>query len=306
MWRVIDELLGRVDCVTGNTSLTAEHFFQFFDAKVSGVRAATATAPEPIFSVAPTSCRLEQFAEISEQEVIKAVLSLTNKQCDFDPLPTWLLKENIKYVAPFITQLFNQSLRTGQVATAFNSVYVVPRLKKPDLDPDDVKNYRPISNLPVLAKLLERMVAKQLIAYLNLHGLMPRLQSAYRSGHSTETALMKVTGDILRILDSGDLATLALLNLSAAFDTVDHDVMLRRLRVSYGLTGVSLQWFTSYQLGRTQHILYAGRSSNASPVKYGVPQGSVLEPILFILYTADLVPLIEQHGLVPHLYANDA
>jgi len=117
---------------------------------------------------------------------------------------------------------------------------------------------------------------------------------------------MKVTGDILRILDSGDLATLALLDLSAAFDTVDHDVMLCRLRVSYGLTGVSLQWFTSYLLGRTQHIRYAGHSSNESPVKYGVPQGSVLGPILFILYTADLVPLIEQHGLVPHIYADEA
>jgi len=127
MWRVIDDLLGRVDCVTVNTSLTAEHFFQFFDAKVSGVRAATATAPEPMFSVVPTSCRLEQFAEISEQEVIKAVLSLNNKQCDFDQLPTWLLKENIEYVAPFINQLFNQSLRTGQIPTAFKSAYMLFR-----------------------------------------------------------------------------------------------------------------------------------------------------------------------------------
>jgi len=99
---------------------------------------------------------------------------------------------------------------------------------KPDFDIDDVTNHRPITNLPVLDKLLERIVSKQLVAYLNLHGLIPRLQSGYRSGHSTETALLKVSGDILRILDSGDLATLALLDLSAAFDNVDHDVMLRR------------------------------------------------------------------------------
>jgi len=143
------------------------------DAKVSKVGAATATAPKQVFSVAPTFCRLEQFAEISEQKVIKAVMSLNNKQYDFDQLPTWLLKENIECDAPFITRLFSQSLVTGQVPTAFKSVYVVPRLKKPDLGPDDVKNYRPISNLPVLAKLLERIVAKQLVAYLYLHGLMP-------------------------------------------------------------------------------------------------------------------------------------
>ena len=98
---------------------------------------------------------------------------------------------------------------------ALKSAYVVPRLKKPDLDEDDVKNYRPISNLPVLAKLLERIVAKQLVTYLTVHGLLPRLQSAYRARHSTETALLKVTSDILSALDNGDLASLALLDLSA-------------------------------------------------------------------------------------------
>ncbi len=147
MWRVIDDLLGRVDCVPGNTSLTADKFCEFFDAKVAGVRAATAAAPEPTYTVAPPSCRLERFAAVSEQEVIQAVRSLNNKQCDADPLPTWLLKDNIEYVAPFITRLFNQSLAPGQVPATFKSAYVVPRLKKPDLDHDDVKNYRPISNL---------------------------------------------------------------------------------------------------------------------------------------------------------------
>jgi len=97
MWQVIDDLLGQVNCITGNTSLTAEHVFQFFDANVSGVKAATATSPKPLFSVAPTSCRLQQFAEISEQEVIKAVMSLNNKQCDFDLLPTWLQSKKEKH-----------------------------------------------------------------------------------------------------------------------------------------------------------------------------------------------------------------
>ena len=233
--------------------------------------------------------------------------SLPDKQCDSDPLPTWLLKANISHLAPFVTRLLNASLATGQVPAALKSAYVVPRLKKPDLEVDDVKNYRPISNLPVLAKLLERIVAKQRVAYLTVQGLLPRLQSAYRSRHSTETALLKVTSDILSALDNGDLAALALLDLSAAFDTVDHDILLRRLRVSFGTDGVALQWFRSYLGGRTQFIKYRGCRSPEALVRYGVPQGSVLGPILFVLYyTADLVALIESHGLSPHLYADDA
>ena len=149
-------------------------------------------------------------------------------------------------------------------------------------------------------------MAKQLVTYLTVHGLLPRLQSAYRARHSTETALLKVTSDILSALDNGDLASLALLDLSAAFDTVDHDILLRRMRVSYGIDGVALQWFRSYLGGRTQFVKYRGCCSSKALVKYGVPQGSVLGPILFILYTADLVALIESHGLSPHLYADDS
>ena len=149
-------------------------------------------------------------------------------------------------------------------------------------------------------------MAKQLVTYLTVHGLLPRLQSAYRARHSTETALLKVTSDILSALDNGDLASLALLDLSAAFDTVDHDILLRRMRVSYGIDGVALQWFRSYLGGRTQFVKYRGCCSSKALVKYGVPQGSVLGPILFVLYTADLVALIESHGLSPHLYADDS
>ena len=113
----------------------------------------------------------------------------------------------------------------------------MPLLKKADLDPADAKSYRPISNLSVISKLLERLVCKQLVKYLKDNDLLPDLQSAYRAHHSTETAVLKVLSDILLALDTRDLAVLTLLDLSAAFDSVDHNTLLRRLQTSYGLSG---------------------------------------------------------------------
>jgi len=196
-------------------------------------------------------------------------------------------------------------LSTGVVPTCFKSAYITPLLKEAGLDSEDVKSYRPISNLPVLSKLLERVVARQLVDYLTTSGLLPDLQSAYRANHSTETALLKVLSDILLAVDSGDLAILALLDLSAAFDTVDHETLLRRLEVSYGLGGCAVKWFRSFLSDRTQFVRCGSATSATSTVKYGVPQGSVLGPILFLLYTADLLQLVKSHELHPHLFADD-
>jgi hypothetical protein len=117
--------------------------------------------------------------------------------------------------------------------------------------------------------------------------------------------VLKVLSDILLAVDAGDLSALALLDLSAAFDTVDHNILLRRLETSYRLGGMVLHWFRTYLVGRRQCVRFGSSASRSSSVVCGVPQGSVLGPILFLLYTADLEPLIESHGLCPHLYADD-
>jgi hypothetical protein len=184
-------------------------------------------------------------------------------------VPIYLLKAASSCVAAFLTELFNRSLQSGRVPALFKSAYVTPLIKKLDLDASDVRSYRPISNLTVLSKLLERLVARQLIAYLKQHDLLPRLQSAHRSGHSTETSVLRVLSDILLAVDSGDVAVLAVLDLSA-FNTVYHQIFLQRLQMSFGISDLALFWFQSYLKDRVQHVRLGtiARRTVGSSVEY--------------------------------------
>ena len=174
-------------------------------------------------------------------------------------------------LAPFLTDLFNKSLSTGTLPSIFKSAYITPRLKKPDLDTAEAKSYRPISNFTVLSKLLERLVAKQLLLHLDKHKLLPDLESAYRVHHSTETAVLKVLSDILMAIDKGDLTMLVMLDLSAAFGSVDQSILLSRLRISYGLDSTVLYSSGSRRISITAH------SSSAVPVPRQLPRLLSLE-----------------------------
>jgi len=171
-----------------------------------------------------------------------------------DPLSVPLLKQVANDISPILTELFNRSLAAGRFPSAFKQAFVTPVSKKPGLDAAQVSSYRPISNLSVISKLLERLVTKQLTDYLRSADLLPSLQSGFRSGHSMETAALRVLSDILGAVDSGDVAALVLLDLSAASDTVDHAILCRRLQVSYGLGGPVLEWFRSYLYRRSQYV----------------------------------------------------
>ena len=124
------------------------------------------------------------------------------------------------------------------------SALVTPLLKKQTLDHNDLKNYRPVSNSAFLVKILEKIVLDQLRSHLEIIQLSESLQSAYRAQHSTETALLKVMNDILTDCDSGNVSLLNLLDLSAAFDTIDHSILLR-LEITFGVSGTALEWFKS-------------------------------------------------------------
>jgi len=228
-----------------------------------------------MFTSAPPGCQLLAFRPLTTDDVVAAVRLLPDTQCTSDPLPTRLLKNNVDVFTPFLAELYNRYLPTGMVPAAFKAAYVTPLLKKADVDPADMKSYRPISSLSVLSKLLERLVARQLLEYLNAERLLPDLQSAYRAYHSTDCGI-KVLADILRVLDTGNVAVLTLLDLSAAFDTVDHATLLRRLKVSYGFCGNVLGGFQSYLDGRThiclprfclfpRHLSFVWSSTGISP-----------------------------------------
>jgi len=305
LWRSIDALMGRGSIPECDT-IGAQQFHDYFDAKVAGVRSATDDAPTPFYTRPSSDVHLMTFTPVSVDEMVTAVRALPDKCCALDPFPTSTLKTVVSELAPFLTELVNRSLSTGCVPEVFREAYITPRLKKVDLDPSDVRSYRPISNLSVISKLLEKLVARQLLSHLNSTGLLPSLQSAYRANHSTETAVLKVLSDILLDIDSGDLSALVLLDLSAAFDTVDHEILLRRLDTSFLVSGTALHWFESYLSNRRQHVRVGSTSSPSTRMVCGVPQGSVLGAILFLIYGGDLQQIIEKHGLRPHLYADDS
>ena len=167
------------------------------------------------------------------------------------------------------------------------------------LDRNLLKNYRPVSNLSFISKLIEKVVAKQLNNYIDSN------ISTYQRLHSTESALLKFQNDIAALMDSGKTVALTLLYLSAAFDTIDHDILFNSLRDWFGVDGTVLRWIKSYLSNRKQKVKLGNCFSDAFSLPYGVPQSSVLGPLLFTLYTTPLSNIISNFNVTHHLYADD-
>ena len=177
---------------------------------------------------------MSEFESISQDGIRRVIARAPTKSCTLDPMPTSLLKNSLDVVLT-ITDIINPSLLPG----VFKSAVVVPLLKKPNLDLT-FNNFRPISNLSFLSKLVQRVAANQLTIYMNQHDLGEPLQSAYTAFHSTETALLTIQNDILRSIDDKKIVLLLMLGLSTAFDTVNHAILLSRLESRFGITGTVL------------------------------------------------------------------
>ena len=246
-----------------------------------------------------------ELTPVSEEEIQKVIKSSPDKSCELDPIPTWLLKSCLPELRPLVTKIINISLKTGYIPASYKSSLIRPLLKKQGLDQNTLKNYRPVSNLPFVSKILEKVVSTRIEKHLISNNLHEQHQSAYRKFHFTETALLKVQNDILQSLDQNNVTVLVMLDLSAAFDTTDHKTLLQRLEHMFGIAGRPLEWMSSHPSGRYQTVTIDGKLSEPVQMNFSVSQGSVLGLKFYAMYTTPVGAIFKKHGLEYHFYTDD-
>ena len=232
---------------------------------------------------------------VHPEDVLKVIKSLKNsKSTGTDNIDTWVIKLAAPDILPALTHIINLSMLQSTFPSMWKHAQVVPLLKKGDaLTP---KNYRPVALLPIFSKILERVVFNQLVEYLDTNNLIHPNHHGSRSGHSTATALLQMYDGWVEEVDDGNLVGVMMVDLSAAFDMVDHNIMLKKLEL-LGLDEMALNWMKSYLSGRSQSVYIDGCLSPPLSIECGVPQGSILGPLLYILFTNDIPDLVHSHGI---------
>ncbi|CAK1592913.1 unnamed protein product [Parnassius mnemosyne] len=244
-------------------------------------------------------CSPFNFSKVTDGDIKKCLLSISTKAIGYDNLCMQMIKPVTNELVPIITHIIYSSLETSSFPTCWKKAFVIPLPKTSN--PTSLSQFRPISILPILSKVLENIVQRQLSHFLTVHNLLSPFQSGFRPGHSTVSALIKVSNDIRWAMDKRLLTVLTLLDFSSAFNSVDYDILLGIL-LSLSISPSVISWFNSYLRGRSQCVRHEEDFSEWCDLTAGVPQGGVLSPLLFSIFINALTTVLSSHY---HLYADD-
>jgi hypothetical protein len=230
--------------------------------------------------------------DTNPNEIITTVADLPSKaSCGFGGISTIILKSIIGFIVVPLANIFNKSFSCGSVPDVLKIAKVVPIFKSGDTN--DLINYRPVSLIPSISKIIEKIVYKRMFNFMIKYSLLHNLQFGFRSNHSTSHAVLKLVDSVTKYLDNSEFVVGVLLDISKAFDSLNHKILLEKLH-NYGFRGRILNWLKSYLNNRYQYIEVNNKWSAFKKLTLGVPQGSVLEPLLFLLYINNL-PLVCKH-----------
>ena len=238
---------------------------------------------------------------VHPDDVLKILSNLkSSSSCGTDEIGSCVLKLIKHEITPVLTHIINLSISQQSFPFLWKTAKVIPLHKKDEtLYP---KNYRPVSLLSVLSKVMERCVFIQMVDYLEENGLLHPSHHGFRAKHSTVSALVQMFDTWIEAFEDDEVSAVIMLDMSAAFDVVDHEILLGKLAL-YGFEDSAVSWIKSYLTNRTQSVFIEGSLSDPLPLDCGVPQGSILGPLLYIIYTNDLAEAVHDHPppLEPHL-----
>ena len=238
---------------------------------------------------------LTDFKPIDSTGLRKIILGSKPTTCWTDPIPSVFIKENIDQLLPVLLRIVNHSITTGSFNRLWKLSTIVPLQKNVGSD-TSLTNYRPVNNLPFLSKIVEKVILEQLQSHIDEHQLLTSELCAYRPGYSTESVILKITNDVLRSMDQQGVTSLVAIDLSVAFDTVNHNIMISVLKRRFGITNKALKWFQEYLSDRSIAVEINGAISSELALPFSVPQGSCAGPVLFNLYISTLYQTLQEKG----------